>query len=145
MWSPTNPKPTKAAGEVIKSGHDPAKITGLSKLKSDFVDGLTLKAADANVETINEYATKEGAYRGFNALLKRASKMKLNTARGAVQTMGTVLQHAQGAAQSELQYEQQAARFLERYSETLVDLNITQSSHSGFASYLHTADDLIKF
>jgi hypothetical protein len=110
MWGKDTKKAAKAHGTKITSGHNSTDIQGLSKIKADFADSLKLTEEDANEATILKYAEKSGQYRGFNGLLKRASKQKLNTARATLQTNQIVWQHATQAAQSELSYEQGTAR-----------------------------------
>jgi hypothetical protein len=144
MWN-NKPKVDKNSGSIIKSGHDVTKIVGLARIKSDFASALELTSTDATEATILEYAEKGGQFRGFNTLLARASKMKLNTAKAALKTNQIVFNHANVAAKTELGYQKATAKNLETMSETLLDLGIEQSQHAGFASYNAKADSLISF
>lgn len=131
---------------IIKSGYDTKnQLDGLSNLKSLFSEALMLRPEDCNEATLEKYSNMEGKVRGFNALVKRVSKQKLNTARAIGQTHQLMWQHAQNAAQQEIQWQQTAARNLEQMSEKMLDMNTVQQSHAGFTKYLDTADRIITY
>jgi hypothetical protein len=137
---------TGRESEIVKSGYDIKQgLQELSKLKSEFNQALRLDPADCNEETLNRYANAEGQIRGFNVIAKRVSKQKLNAARAMNQTHQIMWQHAQGAAQLELQWQQTVARNLEQMSEKLLDMGTVQQSHAGFAEYVDTADRIITY
>jgi len=135
-----------SGGSIIKSGYNiGGSLSGMGGLRDGFKEALTLQASDANMETVGKFAEIEGKYRGFNAMLRRASKMKLAAGRAISQTYGTYLGHANQAAQQELNWQKTTATNLERMSETMVDLHSTEKSHSGFALYCDQADKLIQY
>ena len=133
-------------GTIVQSGYKVGgELRGIGKLREEFADALTLDNDDVTVDTINKFAEKEGMYRGYNALLKRVSKQKLNAARAIGQSYNIAWQHAQGAAQQEIQWRQTTARNLEQMSEKLIDLGVVEKSHGGFATYLDEADKLVGY
>lgn len=144
--SPTGSTGSGSGGSIIKSGYSvEGSLKSMGGLREGFSDALSLDAKDANKETIFKYAGLEGLYRGFNAMLKRASKQKLNTARAISQTYSTYLNHANQAAAQELNWQNTTARGLERMSETMIDLGTVQKSHDGFATYCNEADKIIEY
>lgn len=133
-------------GSIIKSGYDVSEgVSGLSGLKSEFRDALSLNTSDANEGVLSHYSKMEGKYRGLNALLKRVSKAKLGAARGVAGVNQTIWSHANAAARLEVGWQQTTAKGLEGLSETLLDMSTAQESHAGFAEYCNKADKMITY
>lgn len=141
----TTTAPTTSSS-IIGSGYEAGGLVKqFGALRTKFQNALTISDSDATVAVIEANAKLEGQYRGFNSLLKRASKQKLAAARAISNTYNSYWQHAQSAAQLELGWRQSTARNLEQMSEKLIDLGTVEASHNGYAQYSNVADKLISY
>jgi hypothetical protein len=130
---------------ILKSGYDPTQVKGGGKLRGDFTKALDFDPEQAKESSIREAAKQNGKYKALAHNVKRLSKEKLGSAKGIHEVYDAVLDHAVGAAKLELGWQQSTQRGLEELSPLLLDMDIHQEQHSGFAEYLDKADKLLKF
>lgn len=130
---------------ILKSGYDPTQIKGAGKLRGDFTKALDLDPEQAKESNIKQAAKDHGKYKALAHNVKRLSTEKLGAAEGINQVYDAVMVHAVGAAKQELKWQQTTQRGLEELSPLLLDMDIHQEQHSGFAEYLDKADKLLKF
>jgi len=130
---------------ILKSGYDPTQVKGAGQLRTQFTKALDLDPEQAKEGTIKEAAKQNGKYKALAHNVKRLSTEKLGAATGIHQVYDAVMTHAVGAAKLELGWQQTTQRGLEELSPLLLDMDVHQEQHSGFAEYLNTADKLLKF
>ena len=130
---------------ILKSGYDPTQVKGAGKLRKDFTKALDLDPEQAKEGNIKEAAKQHGKYKALAHNVTRLSKEKLGAAEGLNQVYEAVMGHAVGAARQELKWQQTTQKGLEELSPLLLDMDIHQEQHSGFAEYLDKADKLLKF
>ena len=130
---------------ILKSGYDATQVKGAGKLRGDFTKALDLDPEQAKESNIKEAAKQNGKYKALAHNVKRLSTEKLGAATGIHQVYDAVMTHAVGAAKLELGWQQTTQRGLEELSPLLLDMDIHQEQHSGFAEYLDKADKLLKF
>jgi len=130
---------------ILKSGYDSTQVKGAGKLRGDFTKSLDLNPEQAKESNIKEAAKDHGKYKALAHNVKRLSTEKLGAATGIHQVYDAVMTHAVGAAKLELGWQQTTQRGLEELSPLLLDMDVHQEQHSGFAEYLDKADRLLKF
>ena len=130
---------------ILKSGYDPTQVKGAGKLRGDFTKALDLDPEQAKEGAIKQAAKENGKFKALAHNVSRLSKEKLGAAKGIHEVYDAVLDHAVGAAKLELGWQQSTQRGLEELSPLLLDMDVAQEQHSGFAEYLDKADKLLKF
>lgn len=144
--STINASTTSGGGEIVQSGYDAkGQLQNFGDMRNQFREALTLTPEDATEVNIVKNSRLAGSYKGYNAMLKRASRAKLQLAQSINQTYSTSWQHIQGAMSQELQWQNTTARNLEQASEKMLDMQTTQATHAGFSTYCNAADKIITY
>jgi hypothetical protein len=111
--------------------------------RDELQDCFTLNESDANLETVEEYGQIAGQARGFNTYLAKASKAKLDAARGMMNVMRTMITHNQQAVSMEAQLQQSEMQAIEGLEKSLIDLKYTQAQYDGFTTHATQARDIV--
>ena len=78
-------------------------------------------------------------------VVKRLSEQKIATAEAAHEVYSVVMDHASKAATQELKWQRTTKKALQELSPKLLDMDIEQEEHRGFAFYCDTADRYLNF
>ena len=142
---PTTESNNSNGSSILKSGYDPKTITGTQKLRGDFKQALELNPTRVTDTQIKTQAALHGRFKGQAEMVKRLSEQKIATAEAAHEVYSVVMDHANKAATQELKWQRTTKKNLQELSPKLLDLEIEQEQHRGFAFYCDTADKHLNF
>ena len=142
---PVSQSDNSNGSSILKSGYDSKSITGTQKLRGDFKQALELNPTSATESQIKSQAALHGKFKGQAEMVKRLSEQKIATAEAAHEVYSVVMQHANQAASSELKWQRTTKKALQELSPKLLDMDIEQEQHRGFAFYCDTADKHLNF
>lgn len=133
-------------GEIIKSGYDVRRgFQGMGDVKKNFRQALELSKEDLTEDALSNGARLEGRLRGYGTMLNHAVRQKQKLANAALNIQRNLWQHANNSANAELQWQRTEARGLEQMSDKLLQLDMEQKAHGGFAEYCDGADRLMNY
>ena len=142
---PTSQSSSNNGSSIIKSGYDPTAINGTQKLRGDFKNALALNPTSVTDTEIKHYAGMHGKLKGQAEMVKRASEQRIATAEAAHEVYQAVMEHANKAATQELKWQRTTKKNLQELSPKLLDMDIEQEQHKGFAFYCDSADRHLQF
>ena len=138
--SESNGKHELSSGWNIQTSFD-----NYNTYRSEIEDCFTLNENDANLATVYEYANMADQARGFNLLLSKASRAKLDTAREMMNVMRTYSSHNVQAVGMEAQLQQSEKQMIQALDKSLIDIGTTQAGYNGYIKHVDMARSIVSY